>query len=131
MCDSGRIWSANQNQPGSRPRNSADLARVGALGIGRIFAAAAGIRLPLVAYSLFIRLSSIPWNTRPVASRRTAEFSCLRLRSSLGCGWRAIPRAGALTERVIDAVEDGLFLANQLYDKALLRYGQGNVDFRW
>jgi hypothetical protein len=41
------------------------------------------------------------------------------------------PRAGCLTERVIDAVEDGLFLANQLYDKALLRYGQGNVDFRW
>jgi len=34
------------------------------------------------------------------------------------------PRAGCLTERVIDAVEDGLFLANQLYDKALLRYGQ-------
>ena len=41
------------------------------------------------------------------------------------------PRAGCLTERVIDAVDDGLFLANQLYDKALLRYGQGNVDFRW
>ena len=33
------------------------------------------------------------------------------------------PRAGCLTERVIDAVEDRLFLANQLYDKALLRYG--------
>jgi hypothetical protein len=33
------------------------------------------------------------------------------------------PRAGCLTERVIDAVEDGLFLANHLYCRALLRYG--------
>lgn len=41
------------------------------------------------------------------------------------------PRAGRLTERVIDAVEDGIWLANQIYDKALLRFGQGNVDFRW
>jgi hypothetical protein len=41
------------------------------------------------------------------------------------------PRAGCLTERVIDAVEDGLFLANHLYDKALLRFGQGNIDFKW
>jgi len=41
------------------------------------------------------------------------------------------PRAGCLTERVIDAVEDGIFLANQIYEKALLRFGQGNVDFKW
>jgi hypothetical protein len=41
------------------------------------------------------------------------------------------PRAGCLTERVIDAVEDGLFLANHLYDKALLRFGQGNIDYKW
>ena len=41
------------------------------------------------------------------------------------------PRAGCLTERVIDAVEDGIWLANQIYDKALLRHGQGNIDFRW
>jgi len=37
---------------------------------------------------------------------------------------------GARTERVIDAVEDGIFLANQIYEKALLRFGQGNIDFR-
>lgn len=28
-------------------------------------------------------------------------------------------------ERVVNAVEDGIFLANQIYDKALLRFGQG------
>jgi hypothetical protein len=32
---------------------------------------------------------------------------------------------------VIDAVEDGIFLANQIYEKALLRFGQGNIDYRW
>jgi hypothetical protein len=41
------------------------------------------------------------------------------------------PRAGSKTERVIDAVEDGIWLANQIYEKALLRYGQGNIDYRW
>jgi hypothetical protein len=41
------------------------------------------------------------------------------------------PRARSKTERVIDAVEDGIFLANQIYDKALLRFGQRNVDYRW
>jgi hypothetical protein len=32
---------------------------------------------------------------------------------------------------VVNAVEDGIWLANQIYDKALLRFGQGNIDFRW
>jgi len=41
------------------------------------------------------------------------------------------PRAGCKTERVINAVEDGIFLANQIYEKALLRFGQGNIDFKW
>jgi hypothetical protein len=41
------------------------------------------------------------------------------------------PRAGCLTERVIDAVEDGVWLANQIYDKALLRFGNGNINYRW
>ena len=41
------------------------------------------------------------------------------------------PRAGSKTERVIDAVEDGIFLANQIYEMALLRFGQGNIDFKW
>jgi hypothetical protein len=25
----------------------------------------------------------------------------------------------------------GIFLANQLYEKALLRFGQENIDFKW
>jgi hypothetical protein len=33
--------------------------------------------------------------------------------------------AGCKTERVVNAVEDGIWLANQIYDKALLRFGQG------
>ena len=37
------------------------------------------------------------------------------------------PRAGCLTERVIDAVEDRISLANQIYDKALL----GSVREMW
>ena len=41
------------------------------------------------------------------------------------------PRAGSKTDRAISAVEDGLWLANQIYDKALLRFGQGNIEFRW
>jgi hypothetical protein len=41
------------------------------------------------------------------------------------------PWAGCQTERVINAVEDGIFLANEIYEKALLRFGQGNVDFKW
>ena len=41
------------------------------------------------------------------------------------------PRAGCRTERVINAVEDGIFLAHEIYEKALLRYKQGNVDFKW
>ena len=40
------------------------------------------------------------------------------------------PRAGSQAERVVDAVEDGISLANQIYDKAL-RFGQGNIDFKW
>jgi hypothetical protein len=35
------------------------------------------------------------------------------------------PRAGCKTERVIDAVEDGIFLADQIYRKAMLRFGRG------
>ena len=40
------------------------------------------------------------------------------------------PRAGCLTERVIYAIEDGLFLANQIYDKALSKYGE-SIGYKW
>jgi hypothetical protein len=41
------------------------------------------------------------------------------------------PRAGCRTEGAIDAVEVGIWLANRIYDKALRRFGQGNIDYRW
>ena len=40
------------------------------------------------------------------------------------------PRAGYMSERVIYAVEDALFLADAIYDKALLRFG-GNIGCKW
>jgi hypothetical protein len=41
------------------------------------------------------------------------------------------PRAGHKSERVIYAVEDAVFLANEIYDLALLRFGRGNFDYEW
>jgi hypothetical protein len=40
-------------------------------------------------------------------------------------------RAGHKSERVIYAVEDAVFLANEIYDLALLRFGRGNLDYEW
>lgn len=40
------------------------------------------------------------------------------------------PRAGHKSERVIYAVEDAIFLANYIYDLALVRHGEG-IDCRW
>ncbi len=41
------------------------------------------------------------------------------------------PRAGHKSERVVYAVEDAVFLANEIYDLALLRFGRGNPDYEW
>jgi hypothetical protein len=41
------------------------------------------------------------------------------------------PRPGHKSERVIDGVEDAVFLANEIYDKALLRFGRGNLNYEW
>ena len=40
-------------------------------------------------------------------------------------------RAGHKSERVIYAVEDAVFLANEIYDAALLRFGGGHIDYKW
>jgi hypothetical protein len=40
------------------------------------------------------------------------------------------PRAGHKSERVIYAVEDAVFLANEIYDKALLRFGE-RLGYEW
>jgi hypothetical protein len=41
------------------------------------------------------------------------------------------PRAGHKSERVIYAIEDAVFLGNEIYDLALLRFGGGNLDYEW
>lgn len=40
------------------------------------------------------------------------------------------PRAGHMSERVIYAIEDAIFLANAIYEKALLRHGE-SIDCKW
>jgi hypothetical protein len=40
------------------------------------------------------------------------------------------PRACHKSERVIYAVEDAVFLANEIYDLVLLRFG-GSLDYEW
>ncbi|HEX8925657.1 MAG TPA: hypothetical protein VF786_07675 [Terriglobales bacterium] len=40
-------------------------------------------------------------------------------------------RAGSRTERVIYAIEDGVWLANAIYERALERYGRGDISYRW
>jgi hypothetical protein len=67
----------------------------------------------------------------PGATKKDGRILVLAAAIITGLRLARDPRAGCLTERVIDAVEDGIWLANQIYDKALLRHGQGNIDFRW
>ena len=67
----------------------------------------------------------------PGATKKDGKILVLAAVIITGLRLARDPRAGCKTERVIDAVEDGIFLANQIYEKALLRYGQGNVDFKW
>jgi hypothetical protein len=53
-----------------------------------------------------------------------------------GCRYRgtatgARSESRAQSEPVIYAVEDAVFLANELYDLALLRFGGGNMQYEW
>jgi len=67
----------------------------------------------------------------PGATKKDGRILVLAAAIITGLRLARDPRAGSRTERVIDAVEDGIFLANQIYEKALLRFGQGNIDFKW
>lgn len=71
--------------------------------------------------------------TSVLIGMENARTALLVLAAAIITGLRLArdPRAGSKTERVINAVEDGIFLANQIYEKALLRFGQGNIDFKW
>ena len=40
------------------------------------------------------------------------------------------PRAGSKTERVLYALEDGLFLANEIYELAIVRFA-GSGEYQW
>jgi hypothetical protein len=67
----------------------------------------------------------------PGATKKDGRVLVLAAAIITGLRLARDPRAGCQTERVVNAVEDGIWLANQIYDKALLRYGQGNIDFKW
>jgi hypothetical protein len=67
----------------------------------------------------------------PAATKKDGRILVLAAAIITGLHLAHDPRAESKTERVIDAVEDGIFLANQIYDKALLRFGQGNIDYKW
>jgi hypothetical protein len=78
---------------------------------------------------LFATIGRVEYS--PGATKKDGKILVLAAVIITGLRLARDPRAGCKTERVIDAVEDGIFLANQIYEKALLRYGQGNVDFKW
>ena len=67
----------------------------------------------------------------PGATKKDGRVLVLAAAIITGLRLARDPRAGSKTERVVNAVEDGIWLANQIYDKALLRFGQGNIDYRW
>jgi hypothetical protein len=67
----------------------------------------------------------------PEATKKDGRILVLAAAIITGLRLALDPRAGSKTERVIDAVEDGIWLANQIYDKALLRFSQGNIEYRW
>jgi len=72
-----------------------------------------------------------PVEYSPGATKKDGRILVLAAAIITGLRLARDPRAGCQTERVINAVEDGIFLANQIYDKTLLRFGQGNIDFKW
>jgi hypothetical protein len=67
----------------------------------------------------------------PAATKKDGRILVLAAAIITGLRLARDPRAGCQTERVVNAVEDGIWLANQIYEKALLRYGRGNIEYRW
>jgi hypothetical protein len=75
-----------------------------------------------------------PWRARGILTRSAKKDGrILVLAAAIITGLRLArdPRAGCQTERVVNAVEDGIWLVNQIYDKAIPRFGRGNIDYRW
>jgi hypothetical protein len=82
-------------------------------------------------YFAFYSPNISPVEYSPGATKKDGRVLVLAAAIITGLRLARDPRAGCRTERVINAVEDGIFLAHEIYKKALLRYGQGNVDFKW
>jgi hypothetical protein len=88
--------------------------------------------VPLQACSFAIHspiINSVEYS--PGATKKDGRILVLVAAIITGLRLARDPRAGSKTERVINAVEDGIFLANQIYNKTLLRFGQGNIEFKW
>jgi hypothetical protein len=67
------------------------------------------------------------------AKRHKKDGRVLVIAAAIIAGLRLArdPRAGHQSERVIYAVEDAAFLANEIYNLALLRFGRGNLEYEW
>lgn len=63
---------------------------------------------------------------------RTKDGRLLVLCAALIVGIRLArdPRAGHKSERVIYALEDAVFLANEIYDLCQVRHG-GSINYKW
>jgi hypothetical protein len=69
-----------------------------------------------------------PVEHSPGATKKDGRILVLAAAIITGLRLARDPRARCLNKRVINAVEDDIFPANRIYHKALLRFGQRNVD---
>jgi hypothetical protein len=67
----------------------------------------------------------------PITPKKDGRVIVLAAAIIAGLRLARDPRAGHKSERVIYAVEDAVFLANEIYDLALLRFGGGRITFNW
>ncbi len=70
---------------------------------------------------------------QPPAMQHKKDGRVLVIAAAIIAGLRLArdPRAGHKSERVIYALEDAVFLANEIYDLALVRFGRGNLGYEW
>jgi hypothetical protein len=72
----------------------------------------------------------VPGEYSPESPKKDGKILVLAAAIIVGLRLAHDPRAGCLSERVIYAIEDGVFLANQIYEKTLLRYGR-DITCTW
>ena len=71
------------------------------------------------------------WSIPEFGTRKMAGLIVLAAAIIAGLRLARDARAGHKSERVIYAVEDAIFLANELYDHALSRFGGNLFGFTW